>query len=415
MEFKDYKLSEIGDIITGFTPSKKENLFGNEIPFLTPSDITDYKITVTKRFLKTEALEKKKNRIVLPNSVSVSCIGSDMGEVIYIKDSSFTNQQINSITKIKSEFNPEYIYYNLKLKKNYLHSIADGSTMPIINKSKFSNIKIEVPSLDAQNAISRILSVIDNKIQLNTSIIANLEELSETLFKRWFVDFEFPDENGNPYKANSGEFKNSEHGEIPINWSIKSLYEIVDIIYGAAFSSKFFNEKKEGYPLIRIRDLKSGEPKIYTHEEHQKRVFINTGDLLIGMDAEFIPTIWKGQKSVLNQRVCYIQPNKPYIHPLFVKHLLTPIMKFFENYKVGTTVIHLGKKDIDSINIIHPEKDLLHSFNKITDPIYQKINLLYQENTRLINLRDTLLPKLMSGEIELPDELEVDEHAELLQ
>lgn len=97
---------------------------------------------------------------------------------------SFTNQQINTITNIKKNFDPEYIYYKIKTLRNYFHRIADGSTMPIINKSKFENLSLDIPSLKNQKKISNILSVLDNKIEINKKIIANLEKLSQTLFKR---------------------------------------------------------------------------------------------------------------------------------------------------------------------------------------------------------------------------------------
>ena len=165
---------------------------------------------------------------------------------------------------------------------------------------------------------------------------------------------------------------------------------------------KIFNEDGEGLPLIRIRDLKSGNPQFYTTEEHNKSTIIIPGDILIGMDAEFRPTIWSGKKGYLNQRVCLIKSNKDYIHDYYLYELIKPHMQFFEFSKVGTTVIHLGKSDIDSIKVIIPIINCLESYSKIVDPLHGKLVNVSVENRKLRKVRDTLLPKLMSGEIRVP-------------
>src|SRR5699024_7283018 len=163
--------------------------------------------------------------------------------------------------------------------------------------------KISIPLLDEQKAIANTLSTLDEKIETNNQINEKLEEMAQSLFKHWFVDFEFPNENGEPYKSSGGELVESELGIIPDGWEVCNLYSIADVIYGAAFKSKLFNEDGDGLPLIRIRDLKTGTPQFYTNEKHKKASVVRTGDILIGMDAEFTPTIWTGETAYLNQRV----------------------------------------------------------------------------------------------------------------
>lgn len=244
MEFKSYKIKDIGDVVTGFTPSKKEkDLYGVTFPFVTPSDISDSKYVVTKRFLDKKAISKKEKKICPKNSVGISCIGSDLGKAFFILEESFTNQQINTVTNIKENFDSEYIYYKLKTLRDYFHRIADGSTMPIINKSKFENLSLEIPLLKNQKKISSILSLLDNKIENNNKIVSNLEELTQTLFKRWFVDFEFPDENGNPYKSSGGEMVDSELGKIPKLWTKSILGNYIDLDKGLSYKGKFLDKK----------------------------------------------------------------------------------------------------------------------------------------------------------------------------
>lgn len=313
--------------------------------------------------------------------------------------------------KINSEFNPRFIYYlvSSSMFTNFISQISGGtSTQPNVKIQHVLQFPIPKIEFSIQTKIVKILSSLDYKISNNINIISTLEELSQTLFKRWFIDFEFPNEDGLPYKSSGGKMVESELGEIPEGWELESLYEFANVIYGAPFSSKLFNEDKQGLPLIRIRDLKSGDPNFYTTEQHKKATIIHPGDLLIGMDAEFTPTLWKGNIAYLNQRVCKIEPNKLYIHPLFLYYGLKPYMTFLENSKVGTTVIHLSKSDMDKCNLIMPDKKTLELFFAVVDGFYNQIINLNKENKRLQDLRDSLLPKLLSGEIEIPEESVVD-------
>jgi type I restriction enzyme, S subunit len=128
----------------------------------------------------------------------------------------------------------------------------------------------------------------------------------------------------------------------------------------------------------------------------------DVADILNG--SEFTPTIWLGKKGYLNQRVCFIKPNKDYIHNYFIYEVIKPYMKFFEHSKSGTKVIHLGKSDIDTIKVILPPKDLLVDLKDLINPIYTKMLEVSKENFILNELRDNLLPKLLSGEISVPIE-----------
>jgi len=386
--------------------------------FVTPTDFDAYNKTVNNsiRSISEIAVNKFKNRIIPKDSVIVTCIGSQMGKVAINKKACLTNQQINSIIPNK-EFDSDFIYYTLKSMQDYLRNLATGgSTMPIINKSSFENITITVPPLPTQTAIASILSSLDQKIELNNAINRNLEALAQALFKQWFVEFEFPvDQNGNfspltgemsegqrGYKSSGGEMVESELGMIPKGWRVGSIYEASDVIYGAPFKSSLFNQEKKGYPLIRIRDLKTYAPQFWTEENHPKGVIIRAGELVVGMDAEFRPHIWLGEEAYLNQRLCHFKP-KGYFTRLFVCETIRPQLMFHENSSVGTTVIHLGKKEIDSFKTLIPPNNIIQSFGETTEPILEQIVNNSKENRNLKSLRDTLLPKLISGELEVKD------------
>lgn len=176
------KLKDIGKIVTGKTPSTKQLENFSELDdkylFVTPRDMKDNckYIESTERYLTSFVEDKFKSQIIKKDSVCISCIGSDMGKVYMINRLGITNQQINSITDIKDICNPHYLYYYFSDKKEYLKGIASGSTMPILNKSTFENIEIDLPARNIQDKIVKILNNIDNKIELNNQTNGNWHE-----------------------------------------------------------------------------------------------------------------------------------------------------------------------------------------------------------------------------------------------
>lgn len=286
-----------------------------------------------------------------------------------------------------------YLYYLLSQDSffDYVMTGAKGTKMPRGDKGHIMNWAVYQSTLSQQQNIAEILAPLDDKIAVNSRICANLEAQAEALFKSWFVDF-------TPFKDQP--FVDSELGPIPQGWKVGKINEFVDVIYGAPYKSKLFNTQKEGLPLIRIRDLKTCSPQFYTKELLPNTELVNYGDVVAGMDAEFTPHIWLGETGLLNQRVCKFKPHTG-ISPLYSMLMIKPKLEFAQNYKVGTTVSHLGKSDIDKFIIIVPPLDIVKEVSSIFDAVLNEQINLAKENQRLAALRDTLLPKLMSGEIKL--------------
>lgn len=204
----------------------------------------------------------------------------------------------------------------------------------------------------------------------------------QALYKSWFVDFE-------PFD-----------GTQPANWQTTDIYSIANIIYGAPFASKLFNTEGIGKPIIRIRDLKEQEFVTFTTEEHPKGHLIQPGDIVVGMDGEFRPYIWGNDEAWLNQRVCIFDSKRPN-GKAFVLYTIKPLLNHIERTQVATTVIHIGKKDYDAFEILLPDEETLNQFDSITAPMVQQIVNNRLENKRLAKLRDTIIPKLMLGEIDV--------------
>ncbi|MFW5412931.1 restriction endonuclease subunit S [Aerococcus urinaeequi] len=390
MEFNNLKLEDLATFKYGKMPNSKKKSIGGPYPIYTGYKISGY---------YPEYMYEDEMLIIVARGVGGT------GDVKIAPPKCYITNLAIILELDKA--NCDYKYMQLYLQSLNLRYLDSGSAQSQITINDLKRLKVSIPDLTSQQKIAKRISNIEEKITNNNNIIHTLEQLSQTIFKHWFIDFEFPNEEGKPYKSSGGEFKEIKDEEIPINWKIGVLDDIVEVIYGAAFSSKFFNEVGNGLPLIRIRDLKNGKPQFFTNEIHKKATVINPGDLLIGMDAEFKPTLWKGTKAYLNQRICLVRPKKNIINKLFLKFLLEPQMRFLESAKVGTTVIHLSKKDIDSINIVIPTESILKKFSILIDPILEEIIIKQKEIQSLTQLRDTLLPKLLSGEIEIPDNLEV--------
>lgn len=401
IEWKEYKLTDLMNIIGGGTPKTSESSYwGGEIPWLSVVDFGNAykKVHKTEKSITEIGLNNSSTKILKKGQIIISARGT-VGELAMLGADMAFNQSCYGLDAKSEICTNDFLYYLMKQKIAELKRNAHGAVFDTITRNTFETVSAFIPDRPTQTAIAEILSSLDDKIELNNKINQELENLAQTLFKQWFIDFEFPNENGEPYKSSGGEMVDSELGEIPKGWDVDSIYKISDVIYGAPFKSNLFNQENKGFPLIRIRDLKTFKPQNWTEEVHPKGTKIFAGDLVVGMDAEFRPHFWLGNPAWLNQRVCHFRPKKNF-SKLFVREIIRPQLAFFENSSVGTTVIHLGKADIDTFKSIIPTNVVLIHFEEISNSIFETIINNSKEIQELTNLRDTLLPKLISGELE---------------
>src|SRR5690606_25988904 len=231
--------------------------FGDQYMFITPSDNFDSKnISKTQRYLSRKGIEKLASKKLPPKSILVSCIGSAMGKVVMNKTVAITNQQINSIIPNKDKFDNDYIYYLLKNNYSILRTAATGSTaLPLLNKTDFDLLEVNIiENLPTQQKIAAVLSALDDKIELNNTINAELEAIAKTLYDYWFVQFEFPNSEGKPYKSSGGamEYNAILKREIPKGWEVKTIGDYCKSTGGFAFKSSWWTN--EGEAVIKIKD-----------------------------------------------------------------------------------------------------------------------------------------------------------------
>ena len=281
-----------------------------------------------------------------------------------------------------------YLYYFMQtefIKKNMINSMTGATGRQRVNANVFNDLEVDIPPIDKQKNIGGILSTYDDLIENNQKQIKLLEEAAERLYKEWFVDFRFPG-------YENIKFING----IPEGWKKEKLIDIVDVQYGFAFKGKEFNNNKEGMPIVRIRNIPSGNTIDYTTEKADFKYIVKNGEILVGMDGEFHINSWSGSDAYLVQRTCCLRPKKNEMKGWLLRAIHEPI-KYYEKTVIGATVSHLGKKHIDAIELLVGPDYLYIPFQKY----FEKRQVLLNQNKNLVEARDRLLPKLMSGEIEV--------------
>ena len=409
MSYK-YKEVQLGTVCTfGDGAHTKVNRVEVGVPYLTSKNIKNGYVELENvDFISYEDYEKlfgisqKSVRHLQEGDVLIGIIGTFGNCYLYKSTDRFGISSSIGIARPNKELlDSKYLYYYLSSNRfeKYTEMYKGGSVQGYTNLPTLRKIPIYLPPLEKQEKIANILSSLDDKIELNNEMNKTLEEMAQSIFKRWFVDFEFPNEDGEPYKSSGGEMVDSELGMIPKGWEVVNYINTSDIQYGFAFKSKLFNDK-EGKPIIRIRDISNSYTPTYTTEEYNDLYIVTKNDILVGMDGEFKAHIWGGKDSLLNQRVLRIRPkdNNSIAYSYFS---IKEPLRYLENSKVGTTVIHLGKKDIDNIKIVYPPNNLISKYRDIADNLINKICENKVEIMELSEIRDSLLPKLMSGEISL--------------
>ena len=379
-------------ITKGTTPTSIGCKFEKSgINFIKSESLVDGK-TIDKSkfaFISERTHERLKRSQIEENDILFSMAGMFLGktgiataEVVPAN----TNQAVAIIRVDDTKANYEYVYYYLN-QKSVIHTInttSAQSAQPNINLKQIGEIKINLPDRKKQDQIVSLLSAIDLKISNNVEINDNLLEQMQALYKSWFVDYR-------PFG-----------GVMPTSWTQNGIYSLANIIYGAPFASKQFNTEGNVKPIIRIRDLKDQQFATYTTEVHPKGYLLHPGDIVVGMDGEFRPYIWGNDEAWLNQRVCVFENKRPN-GKAFLYFTIKPLLFAIEQTQVATTVIHIGKKDFDTFEIMLPDTELLDAFDAITTPMVEQIVSNSIENKRLAIMRDALLPKLMSGEIDVSD------------
>lgn len=433
------QLSEIGEIVGGGTPKTKiEEYWNGDIPWITPKDLsgyTDRYIYLGERNITEIGLEESSAKL-LPKDTVLFSSRAPIGYVAIAGNEMSTNQGFKSIICNKNKAYPLFIYYLLKSKKESIESIAGGSTFKEISGKAMKEFKVQMPPITEQKVIANILSDLDEKIETNNQIIEKLEEIVQSLFKHWFVDFEFPNGNGKPYKSSGGEMVDSELGMIPKGWKTVKLGDVIDFQNGYAFKSKDLLDIESGSTIrvFKMGNIKKGGginhsgTKSYIKREQCENLsnyIIKKGDLLMCMTDMKSNVALLGHTAlmdrdneyILNQRVGLIRTkdtnviNYPYLYVLSNSEDFINNLRSRANSGVQ---VNLSTKEIKDSLICLPDNKIHSIFNEITERMFEKSFQVEEENQKLILIRDILLPRLMSGKISVPLDNEVSKRRQLI-
>jgi type I restriction enzyme S subunit len=302
---------------------------------------------------------------------------------------------------------PKYLFYTLKTFD--LASLNVGSAVPSLTTEVLNDVIITLPPLPTQTAIAEILSSLDDKIELNNKINQELEALAQALFKQWFIDFEFPDENGKPYKSSGGEMVDSELGEIPLGWKIGTLSDILEVKGGTTPSTKEQAFWDGEYFWTSPRDLSGLKfPVLLTTEkkitiEGLKKVssgLLPKGTLLLSSRAPIGYLAITEIETAINQGYIAINCKNGFTN-LFMLYWLKHNMDLVIERANGSTFLEISKSNFKEIKIVKPDLNTLKQFLIQAEPLFNFLISNEKENQELTNLRNTLLPKLISGELDV--------------
>jgi len=407
--WKEYKLGEIADFIDYRGKTPKKTTFG--VPLITAKIVKNGTIKEPSEYISKEDYPKWMTRGFPKVGDVVLTTEAPLGEVAQIKDASYAlAQRIITLRGKQNLIENGYLKYFLQSEKGQqrLKERETGTTVTGIKSSELKQVLISAPDLKTQTAIAEILSSLDDKIELNNKINQELENLAQTLFKQWFIDFEFPNQNGEPYKSSGGEIVDSELGEIPKGWEVGKYGEFTKTTSGGTPSRK----KDEYYINGSILWVKSKELNnsmfFDTEEKINELALKNSSAKLLPpysvLVAMYGATVGKfgliTTEAACNQAICAVLPSQklPYsFNYLFFQNY----RKELENFAVGSAQQNISQEFIKSVKIALPQNNLLETFHRLVEPFLNAIENNCRENKELTNLRDTLLPKLISGELEV--------------
>ena len=416
-EWRQCKLADLGWIVTGKTPpTSNPDFYGGEIPFVTPTDMDGRRtIDHTVRSLSELGVEKVRSSYINEAAVVVSCIGSDMGKAALVDHPFVSNQQINSVV-VKGEFDRLFVYYNLSARKAEIRDKASGAAQPIMNKTDFGNLILRAPDLRLQRAISGVLGVLDDKIELNRRMNETLEAMARAIFKDWFVDFgptRAKAEGRPPYLTPYfwDLFPDAlDDEDIPVGWARGMACDLFD------FNPTERVGRRAHAPYLAMAALptKGLVPVAPSEREYKSGSKFRDGDTLF---ARITPSLENGKTAFVfglgegvigtgSTEFIVIRSRKPV--PEATSYLLArnpAFRRHAERSMTGTSGRQRANAEaLAQFNVALPnETGVWQAMSQIIDPLFDRIFGNAHESRTLTRTRDLLLPKLMSGEVRLTE------------
>ena len=402
MNTKYLQIKEIGKVVTGKTPSTdNESNFGFDYPFITPTDIKSFfekRLRSTERGISANGANSLRGNMLPPNSVCFVCIGSTIGKMCLTSANSFTNQQINSVI-VNKQYDSNYIFYLLRYVKGYFQQLGagTGSGKGIVNKTTFENTKIPIIENEPfQCRIASILSVYDELIERNNRKIAILQEQAQELYKEWFVRFRFPGHE-------TAKFENG----LPEGWRRTTVEELSDVLR-RGISPEYSDDGALiviSQKCIRgsIMDVKKARNQVKRFSDElnlldSDTVICSTGTGTLGRVGQIFGEY---PNTSFDSHVTLVRARNG-ISKQYLFFALSSMQAWFMSMGIGSTnQQELYRGTIKNAKVVLPNKDIMNLFEAIAKGIHERITVLGRQSDILTRQRDLLLPRLMSGKLEV--------------
>lgn len=414
--FEDIVMGKEGLLKGPFGSDLKKELY-------VPKGVNTYKVylqenilkkdnNVGKHYISKEYFDQKMFRYkVKENDFIVTCDGT-LGEIFQLKN--IVERGIISSSLLRITLNNEivddnYFYYLFKvLIKKELITQGNNSVLkhlPGVNLIRKHPIKL--PNLNKQKYIGSILKIIDEKIFNNNKINLELEIMAKTIYDYWFLQFEFPNKEGKPYRSSGGKLVWNEElkREIPEKWNVGNLYDIAEFINGLPCQKFRPISNKHRLPVIKIKEMHNGfrETTEWVREDIPEKNIIDNGDILFSWSATLETMIWNGGKGALNQHIFKVIPknyHRNYVYMQLARYIIN-FIKIAEARK--TTMGHITTDHLKQSKVIIPPIEIANNFSRLINMWFERIKLLSIENQELTSLREFILPLLMNEQIDFKD------------
>lgn len=407
MSFSEWKEYKLEDVTINYNSkrvplsSKERELRQGKYPYYGAQGVIDF---IDKFIFEGQYL------LVAEDGANLETRNEDIARLTKNQEQFWVNNHAHILS---SNENSDIRFIKYFLNKSDLSGYITGSAQPKLNKANLNSIRMVLPPFEEQKAIARILSTLDEKIEVNNQINKTLENMAQVIFKQWFVDFEFPNEEGEPYKSSGGEMFESELGMIPKGWEVKKSSDIANVNIGKTPPRKekeCFTLDPDDYKWISIKDLGNSGAYIFDSSEYLTKESIEKYNVKVVPDntvvLSFKLTIGRvsitcGQMTT-NEAIAHFNlSNKSKI----TTEYLYLYLKGFDYGKLGNTssiANAVNSKIIKSMPIIVPDNKTIKTFSEVMESVFSKIKYTIKQSDKLIEIRDSLLPKLMSGEIRVP-------------
>ena len=405
-KWKEITIGDLGRVVTGNTPPKKNpDNYNGVYPFIKPTDMTIglRHVEEWEENYSEKAYKKYKNSYIPPGSTGVVTIGT-VGEKIFQSDRwCFTNQSVNVVIPNRSKYDPDFIYHLLKLNLPKVENANPGtaSGRHHVSKSNFCAIKVKAPDLSSQKKIASILSAYDDLIENNLKRIKLLEEKAQLTYEEWFVRMKYPGHENDSVDSETG---------LPRGWTKNKFSTHFEIQNGYAFKSEDY--RNNGIEILRTKDYSSTKwvnknDPIYIGETQAKsfrKYLTKPFDLMLIMVGASIGNygivLPKDRGMLQNQNQWAIRSKKENL--VFYKLVMMErLIASLKSKKTGAARDFFRSSFLKEMNVIIPSESIIKRLNIILEPSYNLINTLFEENDSLISIREILLPRLMSGMIDV--------------